>query len=133
MGETTGFRRGEDRDRTGLAVCDEVRALERIDGDVDAWDVVPIGAPAADALADVQHRRLVALALADDDPAGEVDLVHRLAHRLGGGLIGAIALAASHEPRRLDGGGLGDPDHLKSKQLLHQCLKCRRPVKTMAM
>ena len=69
----------------------------------------------ADPLADVEHRRLVALALADDDPAGEVDLVHRLAHRLGGGLVGAVALAASHEPRRLDGGGLGDPDHLERR------------------
>ena len=37
----------------------------------------------ADLLADEQHRRLVALALADDDRAGHLDVVERPAHRLG--------------------------------------------------
>ncbi len=50
---------------------------------------VPSPALRADLLADVQHRRLVALALADDDPSGEFDLVHGPAHGLGGGAVGA--------------------------------------------
>ena len=102
---------------------DEVRALERVDGDVDPRDVVAIGARPPDPLADVEHRRLVALALADDDPPGEVDLVHRPAHRLGGGRVRAVAVAAAHEPRRLDGRRLGDPDHLEREQLFHRSLR----------
>ena len=68
-----------------------------------------------DALADVQHRGLVALALADDDRAGELDLVHRRPHRLGRGAVGAIAIAATHHPGRRDGGRLGHPDHLEGE------------------
>ena len=43
----------------------------------------------ADLLADVEHRRLVALALADDDRAGHLGVVHGLAHGGDGGLVGA--------------------------------------------
>ena len=102
--------------------------------------------PRPDALADVQHRRLVALALADDDPAGELDLVHRPAHRLGRGGVGFVLLAPAHEARGGDGRGLGDAGHLEREHLLQpialaqrgehlgfaQCRKCRRPVKTIA-
>ena len=50
-----------------------------------AMSIAGASSPAdADLLADVQHRRLVALALADDDRAFHLDLVHRDAHRLGG-------------------------------------------------
>ena len=73
----------------GLAVGDEVRALQRVDRDVDSRDVVASAPRPPDLLADVEHRSLVALALADDDRAGEVDLVHRPAHRLGRGRVGA--------------------------------------------
>ena len=91
VGQAARLGGGEDGDRPGLAVGDEVGALERIDRDVDPRDIVAIGAGPADPLADVQHRRLVAFALADDDPAGEVDLVHRPAHRLGRGGVGGVA------------------------------------------
>ena len=86
-----------------------------------------IRARSTDALADVQHRGLVSLTLADDDPAGEVDLVHRPAHRLGRGGVGTVALAASHEPRRLERCRLRDTDHLQGEELLHQRLReCRK-------
>ena len=146
--EAALLRRGEDRDRAGLAVGDEVRALERVDGDVDLGDVRRSGRrPPADLLADVEHRRLVALALADDDRAGELDLVHRPAHRLDRGAVGVVLLAAAHEARGRERRRLGDPDHLEREQLLHrtsscrserggpaahQCRKCRVPVKTIA-
>jgi hypothetical protein len=131
-------------------VGDEVRALEGIDGDVDPRHL-GVREVAADPLADVEHRGFVALALADDDPAAELDLVHGPAHRLGGRGVRRVALAATHEPRRVDGRRLGDPDHLEGEQLLHrvslsllghgargrratgQCRKWRRPVKTIAM
>ena len=98
----------------------------------------------ADLLADVEHRRLVALALADDDPPGDVDLVHRPAHRLGRQPVGAVPVAAAHEARRRDRRRLGDAHHLEGEQLFHRGLrglesvrrvsgrKCRRPVKTIA-
>ena len=120
MGQAAGFRGGEDRDRARLAVGHEVRALQRIDRDVHPRHVVAIGAGPPDAFADVQHRRLVALPLTDDDAAGEVDLVHRLAHRLGRRRVGLVLGAAAHEPGRFDGRRLGHPDHLEREQLLHQ-------------
>ena len=42
----------------------------------------PVPSPRADLLADVEHRRLVALALADHDRAVDVDGLHLVAHRL---------------------------------------------------
>ena len=66
--EAAALGRGEDGDRAALAGGDEVRALERVDRDVDRGDR-PVVVVAADLLADVEHRRLVALALADDDRA----------------------------------------------------------------
>ena len=112
--------RGEDRDRAGLAVGDEVGALERIDRDVDRGQSVASGVRAPDLLADVEHRRLVALALADDDRAGELDLVHRPAHGLDRGRVGLVLVAAAHEPGRSDRGRLGDADHLEGEQLFHR-------------
>ena len=98
----------------------EVGALQRVDRDVDARDVVAVRAGPPDALTDIQHRGLVALTLTDDDAAGEVDLVHRPAHRLGRGRVRLVLLATTHEPRRLDRRRLRHPDHLEREKLLHQ-------------
>jgi hypothetical protein len=134
VGQPARLGRRKHGDRAGLAVGDQVRSLERVDRDVHARDVVAIAqVGAADPLADVQHRRLVAFALTDDDPAGEVDLVHRPAHRLGRRRIGPVLLVPTHEPRRLDRRRHRHPDHLEREELLHQCLKWRRPVNTIAI
>ena len=148
VGQPALFRGGEHGDRPGLAVGDEVGALERVDRDVDRRHVRPAAVPPSDLLADVEHRGFVALALADDDATGEVDLVHRPAHGLGGQLVRAVPIAATHRPCRGDGRLLGDPDHLEREELFHrllcrqagvpisashQCRKWRRPVKTIAM
>jgi len=115
------LRGGEDRDRAGLAVGDEVRPLERVDGDVDLGVVLDTRRrPAPDRLADPEHRRLVALALADDDRAGKLDLVHGRAHRLDCRPVGLVLLAATHEPGRRERGRLGDANHLEREELLHQ-------------
>jgi hypothetical protein len=119
-------------------VCDEIGPLERVDRDVDRRDAVALLAGLADALTDVEHRRLVTLALADHDPARELDLVHGRAHRRGRGGVRLVARAAAHEPGGLDGRSLGHAHHLERQQLFHlptspQCLKCLRPVKTIAM
>ncbi len=50
----------------------------------------------ADLLADVEHRRLVALAFADDDAAVDRHGVHDAAHRLDGDLIRPLAVALAH-------------------------------------
>ena len=72
----------------------------------------------ADLLADEEHRRLVALALADDDRAADVGVVHRLAHGGDGGLVRAVPVAAAHEPRGGDGPGLGGADRLGDDDLV---------------
>ena len=66
--------------------------------------------PGADLLADVEHRRLVALALADHDRAVDVEHVERLAHGVDRGLVGRLLVAAAHQPGAGEGGRLGDPD-----------------------
>ncbi len=100
----------------GEAHGDQVGALERVDGNVDLGLV---GLARADLLADEQHRRLVALALADDDRAAHLDLVEGLAHRLDRGAIRGHSIAAAHVARRFDGRRLGDADHLEREQGFH--------------
>ena len=77
--------------------------FERIDGDVDLGIDLALGPAAAERLADVEHRSLVALALADDDRAAHLEPVQLLAHRLDGHLIGVLPLAVAHRARRSDG------------------------------
>ena len=80
------------------------------------------GIRVADLLADEEHRRLVALALADDDRAADVGVVHRLAHGGHGGLVGAVPVAAAHEPRGGDGARLGGADRIGDDELVHRRL-----------
>ena len=68
------------------------RALERVDGDVDLRRRA-----VADLLAVVEHRRLVLLALADDDDAVHRDGVEHEAHRVDGGLVGGVLVAAADQ------------------------------------
>jgi hypothetical protein len=49
--------------------------------------------------ADIEHRRFVALTLADDDRPVDRHRVHHLAHRLDGNLIGLVAVALAHRVR----------------------------------
>ena len=58
---------GDDRQRIGLPLRHQARAVDRVDGDVHLRRVA-----GADALAVVEHRRLVLLPLADDDHAVHV-------------------------------------------------------------
>jgi hypothetical protein len=106
----------------------------------------------AHALADIEHRGFIALALADDDPSRELDLIHRGAHGGRRRGVGLITRATTHEARGFDRCCLGHADHLEREQLFHsvlgcrdgaqvarqisathQCRKCLLPVKTMAM
>ena len=106
-GQHHGGVRGAGRDQVG--------PLQRVHRDVHRGRRVRV----ADLLTDVEHRRLVALALADDDGAADLRLFHGVAHRLDGGAVGAHPVATSHEPRRGDGPGLGGRDRLDGDQLVH--------------
>ena len=111
------MRRREHRDRVRRAGRAQVRALERIDGDVDlrkaAGRPVAQRVRQADLLADVQHRRLVALALADDDRAVDRHRVHDAAHRLDGDLVRVVAIALPHRVRAGDGRLFDDAQELE--------------------
>ena len=73
-----------------LAARGERRSLQRVDRDVDVRR-----AAVADLLAVVEHRRLVLLALADHDDAVHRHRVEREAHRVDGGLVGGLLVAAA--------------------------------------
>ena len=48
----------------------------------------------------------------------DLGVVHGLAHRRDCGLVGAVAVAASHEARRGDGPGLGGAHRLGDDELV---------------
>jgi hypothetical protein len=73
------------------------------------------GGAVADALAVVEHRGLVLLALADDDDAVHRDGLEDEAHGLDGRAVGAVLVAAAHPAGRGEGGGLGDPHQLQGQ------------------
>ena len=92
-------------DGVGRAGGAEVGPFERIDGDVNLVE----GPPAfrllrqPDFLTDIQHRRLVSLAFADDDGAVDGDGVHLAPHRLDRHLVGQMPIALAHGVRTGDG------------------------------
>ena len=91
----------EHRQRIGHGLGADRRALERIDGDVDTRALA-----GAHLLADVEHRRLVHLALADHHAAANGQLGQLPPHGIDGGLVGALDVTATAQSRGGDGGGL---------------------------
>ena len=81
----------DDGERIGRALGGDGGALERIERDVD------LGPAGADLLADIEHRRLVALALADHHGAVDGERVERAAHGVDRGLVGRLLVAAAHQ------------------------------------
>ena len=74
-----------------------INALKRHDGpEARMWIERDINgrAASADLLADEQHRRLVALALADHDGALDRHLVQLAAHGVDGGLVGGLNMSS---------------------------------------
>ncbi len=76
------------------AAGDEAGAVDRVDGDVYLRRVA-----VADLLTDVEHRRLVLLALADDHDTVHVDESKAAPHGVDGGLVGRFLLVAPHVAR----------------------------------
>ena len=115
MEQPAFFGCGQHRDRIRRARRAQIRAFERIDGNVD---LIPLAAilvlflREADLFADVEHRRFVTLAFADDDGAVDRDGVHFAPHRLNGNLIGTMAIALAHGVCAGNGGLFGDAKKL---------------------
>ena len=72
-----------------------------------------------DLLADVEHRRLVHLALADHHRAADVDGVEGQAHRLHGGAVGGVLVALAHPEARGERCGLRHPHQLQRQVAAH--------------
>ena len=101
---------GDDRKRVGLAPRHQPCAVDRIDGDVDHRRVAR-----AEPLAVIEHRRLVLLALADDDDAVHVHHVEEQPHGVDGRLVGGVLVAPAHPARGRQRGRLGGPDQVESQ------------------
>src|SRR5581483_4855270 len=101
---------GDGGDAAGQAPGHQAGAVDGVDGDVDLRLVA-----VADVLADVQHRRLVLLALADDDDAVHVDVAEAAAHRVDRGAVGLLLVVAAHETGGRHGGALGDAHQLEGQ------------------
>ena len=104
--QAAALRRRQHSDRSRRARGAQIGAFQRIDRDIDLGNFGAVGKLGANFLADVEHGRFVALALADHDRAAHGDGVHGPAHGLGGHLIAELALALSHGAGRGDGGHL---------------------------
>ena len=119
--ESSAFGGGEHRYRAGRSRGAEIRALERVDRDIDlrrpkarATAGAPdVGQPHA--LADVEHRRLVALPLADDDAAVDRHAIQLAPHRFDRRVIRPLAVAQAHGVGARDRGLLDDPEELEGE------------------
>ncbi len=102
------------RQRVAAALCGDRRAFKRVERDVDLRPVT-----GADLFADIQHRRLVALAFADHHGAVDREAVQPGAHRIDRRLVGRLFVAAPHQPRRRQRRQFGDAHNLEREIAIH--------------
>ena len=103
-------RQRDHGERAGHPERAQPGALERVDGDVD------LGRRAvADALAVVEHGRLVLLPLADHDDAVHAHALEHHAHRVDRRLVGRLLVAHTGEPSRRERRVLGDAHELEGE------------------
>src|SRR5688500_1202990 len=120
--EAAPFRGGQHGKRVGRAGRAQVRAFEWIDRDVHlrVGAAVPFVVREANLLADEQHRRLVALAFADDDGAVDRDGVHLAAHRFNSNLVRLVPIALSHRLGARDRRLLDDAEEVERQVQVHE-------------
>ena len=109
---------GDDGQRVRHVLGGQRRAFQRVKRDVHLRPVA-----AADLFADVKHRRLVAFALADDDDALDVEKVELVAHRVDGGLVGGLFVAAPDQAGRGMGGRLADTGKAQRQHAVEKFLR----------
>ncbi len=120
MQQAALFARGEHGDRAGRARGAQVRAFERIDGDIHGGKIKSADVlRGADSFADKKHGRFVAFALADDDGAVHGHFVHHAAHGADGGLVGHVAIAAAHGLGGFDGRLFDDAQKFQTQLNFH--------------
>jgi len=124
----TGRRRSKDTDSIRQTVRAQVRAFEGVDCDLDR-----VAVALADFFADEEHRRLVPLALADDDGSLDVELVERAAHGVASGLVGTVSVAFAHPHAAGERGSFGNADEFKRKVSVHSCMAGYQPGRIPAM
>ncbi len=95
---------GDDGDGVGQPLGQQVRPLDRIDGDIDLW-----AAAVADDLAVIEHGGLVLLPLADDDDAVHAHRAEQQPQRVDGRAVPFFFLPAADPARRRQSGRLGGP------------------------
>ena len=108
--QAAALRNSEHGERVRHRLGTDGRALERIDGDVDLGSLAR-----ADLLADVEHRRLVHLAFADDDSAANGELQELTAHGIDRRLVRRLFSSAPAQACRRDRCRLGHARHLEDK------------------
>src|SRR3546814_15037656 len=84
----------EHRERVGAGLGGDRRAFERVERDVDLW---PLARRVANLLADIQHRRLVALPLAAPDRAVHLQGVERGTPRHDPAAVGGLFVAPADQ------------------------------------
>ncbi len=89
--------------------------FERIEGDVDLRPGL-----GADLLADIEHRRLVALALADHHRAVDRQCVQLAPHRIDRRLVGGVLVAPATQPARGHRRALGHPRQLEREDAVER-------------
>jgi hypothetical protein len=106
--ERTALCESHGGDAVGKPPGHQPGAVNGVDGNIDLGR-----AAVADALADVEHRRLILLPLADDDHPVHVDEAETAPHRVHRRLVRLLLLIAPHEPGRCDRRPLGHSDQLE--------------------
>ena len=91
--EAAFLRHREHGKRVGAAGGANGGAFEWVESDIEAGALA-----CAHGLADIEHRRLVPLALADHHRAGDIERVQAAPHGVDGGLIGGFLVAAANQP-----------------------------------
>src|SRR5581483_3652517 len=85
------------------------------DGDIDFGNVAAVGKLRSDFLSDVEHGRLVALALTDDNRSPHRNGLHALAHGFGGDLVRKLARPLAHGARRGNRSDFNDSQEFRRK------------------
>ena len=111
--QRTFFRDRDHAERIRERLGRQRRAFERIERDIDGH------ATGANLLADIQHRRFVAFALAYHDRAVDRQLVESRAHRLYCGLVGRAFVAPADLPGGRNGRGFGDAHDFERELAVH--------------
>ena len=125
MEQAAPLSRREHRDGVGRARRTQVGPFQRIDGDVDFSNprrqgISAFGVRPSHFFADVEHRRFVTFAFADDDRAVDRYRVHDLAHGFHGDLIRLVAVALPHRVSAGDGRLLDDAKEFEREIRIHR-------------